>query len=256
MSSLVHRLALTDHQTALVLSDMHLSDEDPALSALVTQWVDHHIQRRPSWLIMLGDLFDAWVGDDQANQSPAFTALSGCCERAHKMGVAIGVMAGNRDFLLGDKALARLHAQGLGDACEIQAGKSKWLLLHGDTLCTSDRAYQDFRAMVRSPQWQEDFLAKPLSERLAIAKGLRERSEQETMGKPMAITDVSQEAVNETLANPDINGIIHGHTHRPGLYQSDNKKPRWVLPDWCPHSRRGGGLWIHSEGVESLALSS
>ena len=141
------------------------------------------------------------------------------------------LMHGNRDFLIGESFCSTINAELLSDYHIYEDGDSKILLLHGDTLCTDDIRYQEFRKLVRTESWKGDFLSKSLKERIDIASGLREMSNEETENKKNEIMDVNLESVRKISNEFNIEKMIHGHTHRPFIHQDENLL-RVVLSDW------------------------
>ncbi len=247
-------------KSALLCSDVHLSDDTPALTQAFTAWLSRQAQQtQPEVILILGDLFDAWVGDDvlHAAASPMVKSVMDCLAAIRAQGIAVGLMHGNRDFLLGELFARQCGAQLLQDPCVLAInGGMKIALTHGDALCTQDTDYQQFRQQVRSAVWQREFLSQPLAQRLMVAKQLREKSEIEKGTKSMAIMDVTL-ADAELLADrlkADL--LLHGHTHRPGCSAMPRGKLRWVLSDWEVDAHgavaRGGGLWADAQGVRPV----
>ena len=148
-------------------------------------------------------------------------------------------MHGNRDFLIGRRFAAATGCRLLGDYEVIEVAGERVLLTHGDLLCTDDRPYMELRAIVRAPEWRRGFLAKPLSERRAIADGLRHRSRAAMAEKPPEIMDVNQQTVEAVMISYGVNLLLHGHTHRPGIH-------RFTL-DGAPAARIVLGAW-HEQG--------
>jgi len=143
-------------------------------------------------------------------------------------------MHGNRDFLIGERFAAATGAELLADPSIVDVGE-KTLVMHGDTLCTDDLDYQNWRRTARSAEWQRGFLAKSLDERRATVHGLREKSKEVIQAKPAEIMDVNEEAVREVLRRSGVSRLVHGHTHRPGRHRIEvdgRACERWVLPDW------------------------
>lgn len=248
-------------RSALLFSDVHLSDDNPALAQALANWLRKHVTDcadKPQALIIAGDLFDVWVGDDWMDslspQSGSASILN-LLAQIGASGIQIGLIHGNRDFLLADAFCKRIYASLLSDPSllEIEGGMTV-ALSHGDRLCTEDHAYQELRRMVRNPQWQKEFLARPLSERLAIAASLREKSESEVAGKSMQIMDVTAHEAASLTDRLGADVLLHGHTHRPGVSIMPNQKLRWVLPDWSAAPKRGGGLWVDAQGIREVPL--
>ena len=217
----------------LFISDLHLDAERPAITELFGRFVDEEA-RHSDALYILGDLFEAWVGDDDPSDTGAFVAgkLSGLRDA----GIPVYFMRGNRDFLLGDAYARRAGIEILNDPAVVVLHGKPALLMHGDTLCSDDVAYQQFRAQTRDPGWQRQFLAQPLDARLAFAQQARAASQAhqsglKAQGAMDAITDVSPATVEATLARFGVDTLIHGHTHRPAVHAHVGGK-RIVLGDW------------------------
>jgi UDP-2,3-diacylglucosamine hydrolase len=143
-------------------------------------------------------------------------------------------MHGNRDFLIGKKFCNDVNSILLDDPHELEISRKKILLMHGDSLCTDDKDYQEFRSLVRNKNWQEEFLSKDLNERMEVAKSLREVSKLENKSKDEAIMDVNNLEVLKTIKENSLDILIHGHTHRPFVHD-ENGVPRMVLGDWGSH---------------------
>ncbi|NBT35310.1 MAG: UDP-2,3-diacylglucosamine diphosphatase [Betaproteobacteria bacterium] len=257
-------LALAAEHSALVVSDIHLDAQSPALTQLFISWLKAQLfsgPGQPDWLILLGDIFDAWVGDDLLDaaehpQAEPARALIAVLERAHAAGVHIGILGGNRDFLLGGAFAAHAHADLLPEPFVMEhPALGRVVVCHGDALCTDDANYQRFRELVRSPQWQKTFLAKPLAERLSEAQAMRAQSEQYKASASMDIMDINPAAAQALLEKAQADVLLHGHTHRPGCSLLPKGKPRWVSTDWhAGKTPRGGGLLINSQGMTPLNL--
>ncbi|MGD8576394.1 MAG: UDP-2,3-diacylglucosamine diphosphatase, partial [Thiohalophilus sp.] len=181
--------------STLFISDLHLSEERPDITRLFIDFL-HNRAMHAEALYILGDLFEVWLGDDMI--LPEYRQA---IEAMHSLSrsVPLYVMYGNRDFLMRDEFLQKSGARLLEEPATIDLYGIPTLLLHGDTLCTDDIPYQEFRRMVRNPQWQEALLAKSPEERLALAREYRETSKQETGSKDEAIMDVNDETVMQTL---------------------------------------------------------
>jgi UDP-2,3-diacylglucosamine hydrolase len=219
--------------TQLFISDLHLTPERTAISQLFFAFLRAEA-RTARALYILGDLFDAWIGDDDLGDSFHASVASALHELADS-DCTIYFMAGNRDFLLGPDFARAAGLQILPDASVIEHDRARTLLMHGDALCTADTDYQDFRAKVHTEAWQRDFLSKPLEERRAIARQLRSDSLSSKQRKTDAIMDVSPSAVVDAFRQSGCTRLIHGHTHRPGHheYSVDGKRcERFVLADW------------------------
>jgi UDP-2,3-diacylglucosamine hydrolase len=219
-------------QRTLFISDLHLDPGRPETTARFERFLDREASQAEA-LYILGDLFEAWVGDDSLSLD-FNAAIAGWLKRvAHTTRVCF--MQGNRDFLAGAGFLAATGASPLTDPTLIDLYGTRALLMHGDTLCTGDTAYQTFRAQSRDPRWQAAALSQPLQKRLAIARGMRADSEAAKAGKSEAIMDVADDAVAQAFRDSGCQLLIHGHTHRPARHESRvDGAPcvRWVLPDW------------------------
>lgn len=218
--------------TTLFISDLHLSNERPEKLAMFYEFIAGPAKQAET-VYMLGDLFEYWVGDDD-DTAPNPEILNALSELA-TAGVELFVMPGNRDFLMGEKFEKETGAKLLPDPHVISLYGEQTLLMHGDLLCTKDVDYLKFRTMVRNPAWQQNFLAKPLPERLAIAQQLRAASKEAMQDKIPVIMDVEQVTVEKNMREYQVNKLIHGHTHRPAVHEFslDNKPAtRTVLGDW------------------------
>ncbi len=239
--------------STLFVSDLHLDPERPEITALFGRFLDGEA-RGADALYILGDLFEAWVGDDDPSEAGAFVA-----ERLRALveaGVPAYFIRGNRDFLLGDAYAARCGMTLLDDPTVVDLYGTPTLLLHGDLLCTDDAAYQQFRAQTRDPQWQAQFLAQPLAARLAFAAQARAASQArygELVAKGMAETvgDVAQATVQAWFERFGIRRMIHGHTHRPAIHDEGHGRTRIVLGDWY---EQGSVLRVSADGCDLARL--
>jgi len=219
--------------STLFISDLHLSAERPAITALFLDFLRHRA-RQAEALYILGDLFEYWIGDDLADQPdvrPLVTALHDLTSS----GVPVYVMHGNRDFLLGPGFEQATGCRLLPDPTVIDLYGERVLLMHGDTLCTDDTDYLKFRAMVRNPQWVQQFLGKSVAERIGMVRELREVSKTATSTKKPEIMDVNAAAVESAFQFHGVRHLIHGHTHRPAqhtLSLDGQTVHRTVLGDW------------------------
>lgn len=213
----------------LLISDLHLQESTPALTTLFHHFMDA-IAPASSALYVLGDLFEAWVGDD--DDSPFHRGIIAAFRRYSDGGRALYFLHGNRDFLLGPRFAEACGGTLLAGPTVCELAGTQALLLHGDELCTDDAAYQAFRAQVRHPAWQAGFLAKPLAERHQIAAGLRQASREQSKDKAEYIMDVNDAAVARALDQHAVPLLIHGHTHRPAYHRAGAGRMRIVLGDW------------------------
>jgi UDP-2,3-diacylglucosamine hydrolase len=217
----------------LFVSDLHLDDARPDATRLFGEFMAGEA-RSADALYILGDLFEAWVGDDDPSQAGTFVA-----ERLKALsdhGVPVSFMHGNRDFLLGEAYAARAGMRLLRDPARIELHGKPVLLMHGDLLCTGDAEYQRFRAQTRDPDWQRQFLAQPLEARIAFAghargESARHQGAMREAGAMETIMDVAPEAVHAAFAAHGVDTLIHGHTHRPAIHR-DGGRSRIVLGDW------------------------
>ena len=202
----------------------------------------------------MGDLFDAWIGDDGADTLALDVTRR--LSTIAKRGVDVFLLVGNRDFLIG-QAFAQQAGASLiddGTVVALEDGE-KTLLMHGDALCTDDIDYQTWRSLCRSQAWQSTFLAKSADERRAEFAGYRAASRAAIQQKPASIMDVNDAAVAQALRAAQVNRLIHGHTHRPALHTQSldgAQAQRWVLPDWDERSGAGGGLISDAHGLRRI----
>lgn len=237
---------------ALFVSDVHLASERPAMAARFLRFVGEEA-RGARALFILGDLFDHWLGDDDADE-PFNRDVLGALGSLAASGVEVALLHGNRDFLLSGRAAARAGLQLIHDPTVLELYGIRTLLVHGDTLCTDDLRYQRYRARVRRPAVVRTFLALPRVLRRAIALGMRSVSENEKDVKPPEIMDVAVPTVEAALRAHGYPRLIHGHTHRPGrhLHEIDGQTcERWVLADWY---RRASYLRCDAWGCASVDL--
>lgn len=233
------------------LSDLHLCDERPRINALFVDFLSGPA-RHAQAVYILGDLLEYWVGDDTLSRDPpgfvaALRALTA-------LGVPTFLMHGNRDFLLGAQFADATGCQLIDDPTVISLFGTPTLLMHGDTLCTDDTAYQTMRAQVRNPKWQQQVLSQTWEQRIALAQRYRSESQKQTRDKPEYITDVNQQAVEAAMRAANVTRLIHGHTHRPAVHEfmlDGRSAQRFVLPDWYEN---GGVLEWDENGYRMLTL--
>jgi len=217
---------------ALFISDLHLDAGHPETLQRFTRFMQQEA-RRATELYILGDLFEAWIGDD--DDDPRLTPILSALREATQSGVSCAVMHGNRDFLIGERFCANTGCRLLGDYARIKINGEPVLLTHGDLLCTDDTRYQSLRGQLRSPAWQREFLTKTVSERRKIATDLRQMSAAEIAAKAEDIMDVNQAAVERTMREFNVRLLLHGHTHRPAIHRftlDGQSAQRIVLGAW------------------------
>lgn len=233
----------------LFVADLHLQPSQPAVLQAFLRFLDRDT-RDAEALFILGDLPEAWVGDD--DDAPWVAELATQLRQVSDRGTRLFLMHGNRDFLLGEAFAQRCGATLLPELCVIDLYGRRALLMHGDTLCTEDTDYLQLRQQLRNSAWQQALLAKPLAERRQIAAMLRQESQKASGEKDEAIMDVTPAEVERVMAEQGVDLLIHGHTHRPArhaLTLDGQPAERIVLGDWGP-SR----WWLRAGDDGSLAL--
>lgn len=231
----------------LLISDLHLEEARPELTRAFLGFLEGPA-RAAAALYILGDFFNVWIGDDGADDLAAKVAAA--LTNLAASGVPVRIMHGNRDFLIGEDYARRCGAELIHEPHLLKAHGRRYLLMHGDVLCTRDLPYMQFRAMVRDPAWQAGFLGQPLEQRRAFAAQARAQSKSMNSNRAEDITDVSPEEVERVLREQGVDTLIHGHTHRPGQHAfSLDGEPvrRFVLGDW---DRRGWYLRLDDAGEE------
>ena len=235
---------------ALFISDLHLQPSHPRTAAAFLRFLAEQASASAA-LYLLGDVFEYWAGDDDLD-TPFHQAMINALRAVSNAGVLVYWMAGNRDFLVGERFAEAAGLTRLDEPHVISIAGQCIALVHGDAQCTADLGYMTFRAQVRDPAWQQQFLALPLVQRQAIIAGLREGSREAHGGKTMAIMDVTSQAVAALHAATGADIVIHGHTHRPALHRAGTLR-RYVLPDWeldaAPAPARGGWIAIDNNGA-------
>lgn len=223
----------------LLVADLHLSSDTPEINQGFYRYLEHTASGADA-VYILGDLFDAWIGDDllDATQHPLSGIAQEVIQRLNTLsseGTAVYLMHGNRDFLLGERFVNACQALLLSDIEQVEIQGLPVLLLHGDSLCTQDEAYMAFREQSRNPEWQAQMLALPLEQRLELAKSLRMQSGETNANKAEAIMDVTQQEVISLMERYGVATMIHGHTHRPKVHSltvEEVPAARYVLGDW------------------------
>ena len=237
---------------SIFISDLHLCAERPHISEQFFDFVGRTASQAAA-LYILGDLFEYWAGDDDL-ADPLNASVAEALRTLGSKGTAVCLMHGNRDLLIGREFAQRCGAALLSDPTLLDLHGARTLIMHGDTLCTDDAAYQKFRAYARNPDNQAQFLAQPLAVRREKIIGLRAESERSKLDKSNEIMDVSQDAVDEVLRSHGYPRLIHGHTHRPARHVrvvDGHTCERWVLNDWY---QRGGYLHCDASGCRLVSL--
>lgn len=236
----------------LLISDLHL---DAKLAAIGDQFLSFlaNDANTASALYVLGDLFDAWLGDDDPN--PYYAEMKLAIRRLSDSGVPVFFMHGNRDFMIGTEFADETGVTILSDPTVVSLHGHDVVLSHGDALCTDDVQYQQVRAMTRNPEWQSMMLEKSIEERIAYALNARKQSIARGESISDEITDVNQDAVKALIRTHNVDTLLHGHTHRPAVHDvelEDRIATRIVLGDWY---EQGSVVRWNSEGprLETMA---
>ncbi|EOC1311494.1 UDP-2,3-diacylglucosamine diphosphatase [Cronobacter turicensis] len=235
----------------LFIADLHLCPEEPAITAGFLRFLAG-TAREADALYILGDLFEAWIGDD--DPQPLHREIAAALRALVQFGVPCYFIHGNRDFLLGRRFARESGMQLLPEEQVLDLYGRRVLIMHGDTLCTDDAGYQAFRAKVHKPWLQTLFLALPLRLRRRIAARMRAGSKASNSLKDLAIMDVNPQAVVDTMTRQQVQWLIHGHTHRPAVHTLEaNGQPahRVVLGAW--HSE-GSMIKVTPDDVELIAF--
>ena len=216
----------------LFISDLHLEADRPDIGKQFLHFLQTDASEADD-LYILGDLFEAWVGDDDPNTH--YFTIKRAIRKLVDSGIPVYFMHGNRDFMIGKGFANETGVQILEDPHKVAMYGQKTLLSHGDILCTDDVRYQRVRQMVRNPEWQAQMRAKPLKERLRISKEARRQSLEQTINMSLDIMDVNQDEVKRVIQKYNVDVLLHGHTHRPGIHDvqvGNRKAKRIVLGDW------------------------
>lgn len=229
------------------ISDLHLDASRPWVTSALEAFLQE--RRDAQSLYILGDLFEAWVGDDDdSDLAVQVAALLGAFSDA---GPALFLMHGNRDFLMGERFAVRAGAVLIPDPVVVTEHGKKLLLMHGDSLCTLDSDYQAFRKQARSRQWQQEVLAKPLALRRELADQLRQMSMDAGSRKADDIMDVTERDVLAAMEAAGTSTLIHGHTHRPARHENGLGE-RWVLGDW---DKTGWHIQLNSTEIKLVEFN-
>jgi UDP-2,3-diacylglucosamine hydrolase len=238
---------------SLFISDLHLSPDTPEATGTLLRFLRETAPAADA-LYVLGDLFEYWIGDEGLAQ-PFAKEIANALRTLTEGGMPVHFMHGNRDFLVGERFALASGMKLLADPAVVDLYGTRTLLMHGDSLCSDDVEYQKFRSMVRNPAWQQAFLAKPLEERVRIAREVRGKSEQAKQVKDLTIMDVSPATVDDTFRAHRCARMIHGHTHRPARHEHNvdgRACERWVLGDWYDH---GSYLLCDASGCRAQPIS-
>jgi len=237
----------------LFIADLHLDPARPQITDLFERYLAGAEVRHADALYILGDLVEAWIGDDDDAELPA--RIAAATRAVRDAGVPVYFMVGNRDFLLGQAFAERAGLTLLDDGTVHDIHGCRTLLMHGDVLCTDDVAYQAVRKQVRTREWQAQILAMPLQARRAFAARAREDSKAHTGSTMESIMDVNADAVAEAMRKAGVTRLIHGHTHRPAVHDfqlAGAPAQRIVLGDWY---EQGSVLRVDADKVELRGLA-
>ncbi|MFZ5933881.1 UDP-2,3-diacylglucosamine diphosphatase [Pseudomonas sp. HS6-2] len=229
----------------LLISDLHLQEERPDITRAFLDLLDGRA-RHAKALYILGDFFEAWIGDDA--MTPFQQSICQALRQLSDSGTAIYLMHGNRDFLIGQDFCKAAGCTLLADPSVIELGGEQVLLMHGDTLCTRDLAYMKMRRYLRNPVSLWILRHLPLATRQKLARKLRSESRAQTRMKATEIVDVTPEEVPKVMAEHGVRTLVHGHTHRPAIHKlvvDGEPARRIVLGDW---DRRGWTLQVDGQG--------
>jgi len=233
------------------ISDLHLQASEPAT---FSAW-QRYMQSTPADAVfILGDLFEVWVGDDLLEER-GFEYQCAQVIKQTAARVPTFFMHGNRDFLVGNDLMTACNTTLLADPTVLSFNHQRWLLSHGDALCLDDVDYMQFRQQVRSADWQQAFLAKPLAERQAIARDLRQQSEaRKSSGADYA--DVDENTARQWLQQAESATLIHGHTHKPAMHDMGDGLQRVVLSDWDAAATlpRAEVLRLSAQGLHRISV--
>jgi UDP-2,3-diacylglucosamine hydrolase len=221
----------------LFISDLHLSPERPEVTRAILGFLESQAASAEA-LFVLGDLFEAWIGDDDT--CPTGVEVQNAFKQLTDKGVALFIQHGNRDFFIGNHFCKATGATLLADEHLVEYLDDTVLAMHGDTLCTDDVDYIRFRKRIRHPISQFLLLSLPLKYRQKLANGMRAKSKAANANKPSAIMDVNTQAVDSVMSNHQVKTLIHGHTHRPDRHQHSHGE-RIVLGDW--HAKGWYVIW-------------
>lgn len=230
---------------ALFVSDVHLQASLPHTTQAFSDFLRNQAMKVQQ-LYLLGDLFEYWAGDDDL-ATPYNAEIVHKIREVSEAGVAVFWIPGNRDFLVGENFARAAGLNLLPDPFIAKIAGQRIVLTHGDAQCTDDHAYMTFRAQVREPAWQREFLGMPLAKRKALIEGMRNGSREAQRSKSYDIMDVNPAAIASLHQASGSTIIIHGHTHRPAMHEiqlNGEKRVRYVLPDWDCDAEPARGGWL------------
>ncbi len=236
----------------IFISDLHLSAQTVKINTIFLKFLQQQAANAEK-LYILGDFFELWIGDD--NTTTFSKTIQHALQQIAQQ-IPTYFMHGNRDFLIGQDFARQANISLLPDPSVIDLYGEKVLLMHGDSLCTDDIAYQQSRKKFRDPTYQKVLLAKPLWQRKLYAKYLQHKSRWHKRRVSTEIMDINQKAVDQIFQQYAIQTLIHGHTHRPGIhinYENDNQRQRIVLSDWHDY---GNALICSPTGAKRLIYFS
>ncbi|WPA91361.1 UDP-2,3-diacylglucosamine diphosphatase [Providencia zhijiangensis] len=232
-----------------IIADLHLSEDEPAITAGFLAFIEQQAIHADS-LYILGDFFNYWIGDD--DNTPLHHQIAQALKQLSERGIPCYFIHGNRDFLLGQRYAKQCGMTILPQETLLELYDKRILIMHGDTLCTDDAAYQNYRKKVHTPWIQRVFLLLPLFIRRRIAQKMRRNSQYASSMKSEAIMDVNSDAVIDALNRHQAQWMIHGHTHRPAIHEINiggQLHFRGVLGAW--HSE-GSAFVINENGIELI----
>lgn len=240
---------LISEKDILFISDLHLSENRPDLVKAFIEFCNSKALKASS-LYILGDLFDAWLGDDNKNYISLLVISE--LKKLNANNVKVFFMPGNRDFLVGNEFEKLTNCKIISDPQIINNFNKKILLMHGDSLCTDDEEYMQFRKYIRSSNIKNEILTKPLEERIKLANDLRAKSKSANASKAEDIMDVNHNSVIEAMKKNNAKILIHGHTHRPMKHNiNEIDSSRYVLGDWDVN---GWYIKLNKFGLELLSF--
>jgi UDP-2,3-diacylglucosamine hydrolase len=239
-----------------IASDIHLGPDTPSTAQAFHRFLEQACAQADA-LILCGDIFDVWIGDDLAlHATPEWLAGSLTRFRHAASVLPLWLGRGNRDFLIGEALADHVGAHLLPEPVILNSDAGRLLLTHGDEYCTADPAYQRFRRIVRSPLVQKAYLTLGLGLRRSIADRARARSMRANLDKSPDIMDVDDNAVRQAFKQAGVRLLVHGHTHRPATHHMDiegQAHTRIVLPDWdYDHAAQPRGGWLQLDKAGPL----